>query len=92
MLRLMMVTLLAASAFAADKKPARQFTQEETRDAYQMSIKQITKMLKAPWTAHFALIEDEEVNFSPGRAGHRNDIVVRLYVDSQNIPSKNNES
>ena len=82
----MKLTILLAMAclwaLAADKKPPRQITPEEARAAYNVSVNQITRMLKAPATARFAPFEDTQI--TPGGALNRKDIVVRLYVDAQN--------
>ena len=67
---------------AADKKPERQLSNEEIQAAYNVTVKALPRILKAPFTAHYAPIE--ETSITPGGAGFRNSIVVRIYVDSQN--------
>lgn len=75
------VLLLAVLVCSASEKK-RTWTEQEARDAYQLSVNHIARALKAPASARFAPFED--VNFSPGGATHRDDIVVRLWVDAQN--------
>ncbi len=88
MLRLMILTLLACSAVAADKKPERVLTDEEKQTAYNVAVNWISARLKAPSTAHFAPIS--EAVFSDGSThvirpkDWAGAVSVRLYVDAQN--------
>ncbi len=72
-----------ASVQAADKKPKRQLTNEEIQAAYNSSVNLLSQIVISPTTAHYAPIE--ETSITPGGAAFRNTIVVRTYVDSQNV-------